>query len=147
METAVTAEFADGEYRFWLPLPQMTALERACGDVSILTLEERMRAAIGQDGETFVFVGGGSAMVADIRETIRLALIGGDHGMVDGESVEVGPIRAKQLVDEYVCPARPMGEGLVLAWRILHALVFGVRLKKKADEPGADGASPSGKAS
>jgi hypothetical protein len=145
VETAVTAEFADGEYRFWLPLPQMVALERACGDTSILTLEERLRAAVGQDGDKDVFLGGGWAMVADIRETIRLALIGGNHGLVGGEEIEVGPIRAKQLVDEYVCPARPMSEGVVLAWRILFAMVFGARLKKKADEPVDE--SPSEEAS
>lgn len=144
METAVTAEFADGEYRFWLPLPQMSALERSCGNTSILEIEERLRAAVGQDGETYVFLGGGSAMIADIRETIRLALIGGNHGMVGGEEIEVGPIRAKQLVDEYVCPARPMSEGVVLAWRILYALVFGARLKKKADDPLGENHSEKG---
>jgi hypothetical protein len=144
VETAVTAEFADGEYRFWLPLPQMVALERACGDTSILTIEERLRAAVGQDGEAYVFLGGGGAMLADIRETIRLALIGGSHGMVGGEEIEVGPIRAKQLVDEYVCPARPMSEGVVLAWRILYALVFGARLKKKADDPPGENPSEKG---
>src|SRR5687768_1405593 len=120
MDTAVTAPFADGEYRFFLALPQIVALERACGDVSILTIEERLRAAIGVDGEEFVFVGGGGAMIADVRETIRLALIGANHALVNEEEVEVGPIRAKQLVDEYVCPARPLSEGVVLAWRILH---------------------------
>jgi hypothetical protein len=145
VQTEVTAEFADGTYRFWLPLPQMTALERVCGDTSILTLEERMRAAIGVAGDDFEFIGGGAAMITDIRETIRLALIGGNHGMVGGEEVDVGPIRAKQLVDEYVCPARPMSEGIVLAWRILHALVFGARLKKKADDPADE--NPSEKAS
>lgn len=144
METAVTAAFGDGEYRFWLGLPQIVALERACADTSILTIEERLRAAIGVEGEEFVFVGGGAAMIADVRETIRLALIGGNHALVGGEEVEVGPIRAKQLVDEYVCPARPLSEGVVLAWRILHGAIFGVRLKKKADE--AEEESRSGKA-
>lgn len=131
METAVTITFADGEYRFWLGLPQIVALERACGDVSILTIEERMRAAIGQDGDEFIFLGGGSAMIADVRETIRLALIGGNHALTDAGEVEVGPIRAKQLVDEYICPARPLSEGVVIAWRILHGAIFGVRLDAK----------------
>jgi hypothetical protein len=148
MDTAVELEFGDGTYRFWLPLPQIVALERACGDVSILTIEERLRGAIGQEGEEFVFLGGGSAMIADVRETIRLGLAGGDHGMVEGEEIEVGPIRARQLVDEYAYPARPLAEGVVLAWRILHAAIFGVRLKKKAEpQPEAPSASPSEKAS
>ena len=77
----------------------------------------------------------------DVRETIRLALIGGNSGMVEGEEVEVGPLLAKQLVDGYIYPARPFSEGVVLAWRILHAAIHGVQLKKKA-EPKAE-AEPS----
>jgi hypothetical protein len=146
METAVTAEFADGTYLFRLPLPQMFALERAFSDGSdVLTVEQGMRGAVGLDGDDYVFLGGGSARIGDVRETIRLALIGGNHGMVAGEEIEVGPIRAKQLVDEYVCPARPLDEGLLLAWRILHALVFSPRLKKKADDRADE--NPSEKAS
>ena len=134
METAVDIKFADGEYRCWLPLPQIFELERNCGDVSILILEERMRMAIGQEPETgeFVFTGGGAAMTKDIRETIRLGLIGGNHAITDAGQIEVGPLKAKDLVDAYVYPARPLGEGLVIAWRILSAAVFGVQLKKKA---------------
>ena len=135
MDTAVDLAFGDGTYRFWLPLPQAFELERACGDISILAIEERLRAGIGQNGDDFEFLGGGSAMIREVRETLRLGLIGGNSGMVDGEEIEVGPIRAKQLVDQYVYPARPLSEGAVLAWRVLYAAIFGIRLKKKADEP------------
>lgn len=144
METAVTLDFADGEYRFWLPLPQVVELERKNGDTSILVIEERLRGAIGveesEDGAEpkFVFLGGGSAMVGDVRETLRLALLGGNWGMVDGEEIEVGPGLAKQLLANYVYPARPLAEGVVLAWRVLHAAIHGVRLKKKAGDPPAD---------
>ena len=147
VETSVQLPFADGQYRFWLGLPQIVALERACADTSILTIEERMRAAIGQDGDEFVFLGGGAAMIADVRETIRLAIIGGNHALIDGEEVEVGPIKAKQLVDEYVCPARPLAEGVVLAWRILHATIFGVRLDAKKKPEADSEESPSEKVS
>lgn len=137
METDLLAAFGDGEYRFWLPLPQVFELERACGDVSIMTLEERLRGAIGQDGAgEVVFIGGGTAMVRDIRETIRLGLIGGNQGIIDSEEREVGPLRAKQLVDLYTYPARPLAESAVLAWRILSTAIFGVRLKKKVDQEG-----------
>jgi len=146
MDTAVTLPFADGEYRFWLPLPQVFELERNTGDASILVLEERMRAAIGvSDKGEFVFVGGGAAMIKDVRETIRCALVGGDSCMVDGAEAEVGPIRAKVLVDTYVYPARPLAEGIVLAWRILHAAINGVKLddvKKKGSSPKAGKAEP-----
>lgn len=137
METAVELPFGDGTYRFWLPLPQIVALERKCGDTSILVIEERLRGSIGVDAEGgFTFAGGGAAMVTDVRETIRQALTGGNSGMVDGQEIEVGPIRASQLIDQYVYPARPLSEGVVTAWRILHAAIHGVQLvKKKADEP------------
>lgn len=139
MDTAVDLAFADGEYRFWLPLPQIFELQRKTGETSPLVLEERLRAAIGQDGEEFVFAGGGAAMVEDVRETLRLGLIGGNRGLVDGQEIEVGPMLAKQLVDQYAYPARPLAEGVVLSWRVLHAAVFGIRLTPKKAEPGAPG--------
>jgi hypothetical protein len=136
METALIAEFGDGEYRFYLPLPQVFELERSGGDTSILVMEDRLRAAIGQDADGNAhFLGGGSAMVKDVLETIRLGLIGGNSGMVDGQEVEVGPLRAKQLVNLYAYPARPFEESAVLAWRILSAAIFGIRLKKKEAAP------------
>ena len=140
-DTAVEFDFADGRYRFWLPLPEVVELERKTG-VSILAIEERLRAAIGVDGDVsdpasdFVFLGGGSATVTDVRETLRLALQGGGGGLVDGEEIEVGPIRARQLVETYVYPARPFAEGVVQAWRVLHAAIHGIQLSsKKKPEP------------
>jgi hypothetical protein len=138
MDTAVHLQFADGEYRFWLPLPQVVELERKTG-LSILVIEERLRGAIGIDGAVddpnpaFLFLGGGSATVSDVRETLRLALWGGGGGLVDGQEVEVGPNMARQLVDAYVYPARPFSESVVLAWRVLHAAIHGISLKKKAE--------------
>ncbi|NBC37365.1 gene transfer agent family protein [Novosphingobium sp. FSY-8] len=134
METRVEADFADGQYVFWLPMPQVIELERAAG-ASILTIEEKLRAGIGQDKDgNIVFAGGGGATVSEIRETIRLGLIGGNRAMVDGSEAEVGPLRAAELVRGYAYPARPLAESAALAWRILSAAIFGVRLKKKAME-------------
>lgn len=146
METALTTDFADGQYRFWLPLPQVFELERGC-DASIITMEERLRGGIGQDeAGNAVFVGGTGETVQVIRETIRLGLIGGNSAMVDGQEREVGPLRAKELVDNYTYPARPLAESAALAWLILSTAVFGVRLKKKADpEPQGDELSRSAK--
>lgn len=147
-DTAVHLTFADGEYRFWLPLPQAVELERKTGS-SILAIEERLRAAIGVDGElgdpdpTFLFLGGGTATVTDVRETLRLALWGGGGGLVDGQEIEVGPNMARQLVDAYVYPARPFSEGVVQAWRVLHAAIHGIQLaSKKKGEAGAAGDQP-----
>lgn len=146
-DTAVHLQFADGEYRFWLPLPQVVELERKTG-VSILVIEERLRAAIGTNGDVsdpasdFVFLGGGSATVTDVRETLRLALWGGGGGLVDGQEVEVGPNTARQLVDAYVYPARPFAEGVVVAWRVLHAAIHGIRLAEKKSPEGLTGEQP-----
>lgn len=140
MDTAVELKFADGRYRFWLPLPQVFELERKT-EASMLAIEERLRAAIGVDGKDesgdpkFVFLGGGSALMADVRETIRLGLIGGNSGFVDEVETEVGPGVAQQLVNNYVYPARPLSEGVVLAWRILHAAIHGVELHSKKKDP------------
>jgi len=148
METAVELPFGDGTYRFWLPLPQIVALERKCADTSLLVIEERLRASIGVDADGgFTFVGGGSAMIADVRETIRQALVGGNSGMVDGQEVEVGPITASQLTDQYVYPARPLSEGVVTAWRILHAAIHGAQLVKKKDDAPPRGRRRSAKGS
>ena len=145
METACEAKFGDGEYRFWLPLPQVFELERVC-DASIIAIEERLRMGMGQnDDGSMEFIGGGTGMVREIRETIRLGLIGGNQGLVDGEEIEVGPLRAKQLVDLYCYPARPLAEGVALAWLILSSAIFGVRLKKKAEAEGEVNASNSAK--
>ncbi len=137
METAVTLAFGDGEYLFWLPLPQVLEIERKTGK-SILQIEESIRTAIGQDADgNFSFVGGGSAMAIDILEVLRCGLIGGNSGMVDSEECEVGPLAAKRLIDTYAYPARPLGEGAVLAWRVLHTAIFNVELngsKKKEAE-------------
>lgn len=155
MDTAVDLDFADGCYHFWLPLPQVVELERKTGGTSILVIEERLRGSIGADGSAdnaqYVFIGGGSAMLADVRETIRLALIGGGSGMVDGKEIEVGPNTALSLVDNYVYPARPLAESIVLAWRILHAAIHGIELsskKKEQSKPGhVSNPSPSEKGS
>lgn len=152
MDTAIRLKFADGQYLFWLPLPRVVELERKTG-ASILAIEERLRGAIGvagedEDGEPdFVFVGGGSALVREVLETLRLGLIGGNSGLVGGEEVQVGPGMADQLVADYAYPARPFSEGVVLAWRVLHAAIHGIQLQKKSPAPAAESMSPSEKAS
>ncbi|MES2783606.1 MAG: GTA-gp10 family protein [Pseudomonadota bacterium] len=142
MDTAVDLKFADGEYRFWLPWPQVFELERKCGYV-------------GHDGgrrpksifQIFNEMGELSANALDIKETIRLGLIGGNHGLVDGEEIKVGPLTAAQIVEEYVYPARPLDEAMQLAATILHAAIAGVDLKKKAvTEAEANSQNPSEKA-
>lgn len=131
MDTAVDLKFADGEYHFALLLPQIFELERNCGGTdaegfrrgkSIFQIYEEISAGLGLGiDDTPVFIGGGKANAKDIRETIRLGLIGGG----------LSPIDAKQLVDDYCFPVRPMTESLGVAWAILRASIEGVQIKKK----------------
>lgn len=136
MTTEVIAEFADGEYRFWLAMPQVVAFERDHG--SIIDFWGKLSEGIGIDSAgLFKFIGPSGPTVPAMRDLVRLALIGGDHGIVDGSEVEMGPIKAKQLVDEYCFPVRPIEELAALAFRIVDAAVRGVKLEggqKKSPE-------------
>lgn len=149
-DTATDIQFGDGTYRAWLPLPQAVELERKCGlkdrdgkvhPKSLFTIYEEIGAGFGKDADdTLVFLGGASAIASDCNEVIRLGLIGGNNGP-DGD---VGPRRAGELVDLYGYPARPLSEVAATAWKILHAAIIGISLKKKA-EPAEAGTKASTK--
>jgi hypothetical protein len=146
-DTATEITFGDGTYQAWLPLPQATELERKCGlpdrdgkvhPKSLFLIYDEIGAAFGKDADdNLVYIGGGSGIARDANEVIRLGLIGGNNGP-DGE---VGPIRAGQIVELYGYPARPLSEVSATAWKILHAAIVGISIKKKA-EPGESVKSP-----
>lgn len=115
-DTAITLPFADGEFRFWMPLPAVIELERRAGR-SIFTVYDDL--------------GTSTATRGDVCETIRLGLIGGASGWVDGDDIEVSPMRAQRLVDMHVA-ARPLSDGSMLAWCILHAAVSGIDLQRRS---------------
>lgn len=131
--TEIVAEFADGEYRFWLPLPQLFSFEREHGPLLAFYGKIYEAIGIGGDGQ-FVYAGPGGPDTAAILALIRLALIGGNQGIVNGEEREVGPILAKNLVAEYCYPFRPIEEAAALAFRIADEAVRGIQLKKKQVE-------------
>ncbi|GGC23000.1 hypothetical protein GCM10011371_08360 [Novosphingobium marinum] len=134
--TAVDLPFADGTYRFWLTLAPLAELERTLSELaanaperpaSMLGLEWQLRSGISltEEGKAVYTGAADSSAVKAIRETIRLALVGGNLAIVDGEEREVSPQRAKELVETYVYPERPLGEAAAMAWRILGAAVYG----------------------
>lgn len=157
MDTKTSFGFGDGEYTFWLPLPQVIELQRRCGLVdnegklhpkSILTIFDQISDGMGSDGEgSVLWIGGGAALPNECNEVLRLGLIGGNAGMVDGAEIQVGPNRAKELVDLYGYPARPLSEVMALAYRVLHAAIVGIDVKKKNDGRQAANRSRSTKAS
>ena len=134
-ETAIDLEFGDGRYRFWLPMARIVEVERLCGDVSIVTMLDDMSGAMGwtkEEEPSPAFVGGGPVRIKHVYEVIRCAAIGG--GM--------SPIDAKRLVDTYV-DGRPLSETAPVAWAILTAAVWGVRLKKKAESVTPEAPKPT----
>jgi len=131
--TSVDLDFADGNYTFALPIQQVLELERKCGGKSIFRMYDEIGAGLGINAGDPVYMGGGDAMLTDVRETIRLGLIGGNSASVNGEEITVGPRAALQLVEGYTYPARPLVESQRIAWAILNAAIEGIELKKKAD--------------
>jgi hypothetical protein len=144
MHTAIYLDFAGQKFTFWLPLPRVVELERSGNGgagKSIFRMFDEIGAGLGFDGTGApVYVSGGDARVDDVRNTIRLALLGGNS---DGADQEVGPKRAAQLVEDYVYPARPLVEGLALAWAILNAAINGIAVKKNEQSESAEDATES----
>jgi hypothetical protein len=142
-DTAIDTDFADGHYRFWLPIARVVEIERNCGaprfgespavPKSIFVMYDQLGGGLGLADDKPVYLGGGEAILTDVREIIRCALIGGNSGVVDKVEIEVGPHKAKELVDGYVYPERPLVEGVYLAWAILHRAITGIDLKKKPE--------------
>jgi len=135
-------KWADGTYRLFLPLKQLLELERNCGATdrdgilrtkSVYAIHEECGQGLGFNSETGepAYLGAGNAHAGDIREAMRLLLIGGDAGMVNGAEIAVGPLKANQLCEDYCYPARPLVEAQYLVWSALDAAIRGVQLKKK----------------
>lgn len=131
---AVTLPFADGDYTFRLGIGELRELQQA---VNV----PRVQAGVPAVGPAQLLYGLGSNAwwVDDVRETVRLALIGGG----------LAAPKALLLVKRYV-EQRPDRENLQLARRILLAALIGVpedpvggKAAAETAEREAMGASPS----
>lgn len=132
--TDVWVKAFDGTYRLFLDLPQAVELERKSGYVdkegnqhsgSIFQVYDRLaKGRYELEGKPVGFAAEGAATVNDCRETVRLGLIGGATGIVDGEKVAVTARRALELVDTYLTNA-PLEEGWTLAFLLLDAAING----------------------
>lgn len=115
----------DGTYRFALPMPQMTELERQCGDRGIFAIYGGLAAGRYRlDGQPVNAPHEGQGGSRDVFETVRLGLIGGGVGVVNGEQIKVTPQIAADLVDTYLRPA-PMERAWNIAFAILDARING----------------------
>lgn len=122
--TALELKFGDGDYLFDLKLPQLAELQRV-RDCGIFKLYGRVLKGRYMIGDTSVAAPeDGEAFAEDLFETIRLGLIGGGNGVVNGIEAPVSANRARELVETY-CHTAPLRETWSIAAAILAARVEG----------------------
>ncbi|MFC0305196.1 GTA-gp10 family protein [Rhizorhabdus histidinilytica] len=156
LPTDITIDFADGVYKFALLLPQQIELEDKCGAPDQSGVRRRkgiieiyadvIAGLLVVDGEVVANPMAGRASAFECREVVRLGLIGGNYGLVDGADIQVSPARALKLVESYV-DTRPLVERWTLAAAILRAAVEGFDPPKKAPPAKAPAKRISQKAS
>lgn len=144
MQTHIHLAFADGRYKFALGLEQINELQNKCG-VGIGALYARvLQGRVSGDIATG-HPGFAAYYQADLIETARQGLIGGGEGLVDGQVVKVGTLRADQLIENYFLPL-PLVEQWNLAAAILFAKVEGyVPLDEPAPDKKKASPKPNGK--
>jgi hypothetical protein len=150
VDTFVDLKFADGEYRFALPLLQIQEVQTKCGagigEIYARVLQGRMA-----NDPTVAHPAYAAFHVVDLLETIRQGLIGGGQCIVDGEEQTVGPLRANQLIERYIgAPNKALLMPLKDLWDMTAAILFATIEgyapaqeaaggdKKKADPPTAE---------
>jgi hypothetical protein len=126
--------FADGAYLFRLPLAQISELQNKCG-CGLGALFARVMKGRYRFGDEIVCNPlEADYHVLDLVETIRLGLIGGGRGDVNGQAVKVDPISARGLVDNYVLN-RPLSESWATAAMVLGACIEGYVAPMKGGDP------------
>jgi hypothetical protein len=134
MRTDLELDWGDGRYIFRLTLEGIDELQRKTGkglgeNFADLLAGRYINPDATNPNAPFATFGmpiEAKWTRAAVMETIRLALVGGGSGMVDGKKAEVDPLRATQLMSLYCYPARPLKEAWDLATAILTAVVEGV---------------------
>lgn len=128
----IALDWANGSNTFCVgKIDQLLDLEEKCG-AGVFEIAERLESVALASAEGRL---GGKARINDVRETIRLGLIGGGMSAID----------AMRLVRKHV-DNRPALESVLLAYSILAAVLRGV----PGDEPGkaqADRAAEQGSGS
>lgn len=123
----IELKWGDGVQLFSLRVGQIGELQEKCGEPN------RMDGSIRLSGPAEIAerLGSGRWRLADVRETIRLALIGG------GKT----PTEALTLVTRYV-DQRPLGESVLVAYAIILKALTGPP-EEAAEEKKAETAEPS----
>lgn len=137
MANYIDLPFADGDYRFALPIGQIDELQRKC-DAGIGQIFSRVVRGAMQDGGDIVLSPGKAEFFAlDVIETVRLGLIGGGRAIINGQEVKVTTADVRRLMENYV-----MNEPLVEAWQVavavLGAVIVGYEPPSGKDRPAGE---------
>lgn len=147
----IELNFGDGEYLFALTVPRLIELQEKTGD-GIGELHARMMKGVVRSSEGIALIPNYAEFrILDLIETIRQALIGGGKGIVEGQEVEVTPLVAQRLMENYVVDRNgnlrcTLYELWNTAFAILGVCVMGFDPPKK-DEPAKERAKTRKKAS
>src|SRR5262245_28288986 len=114
----VELTWGDGEHKFNIAILKLT-----------LELEENCKAGVA---EIYYRISNGKWKWEDVRETLRLGLIGGG----------ASPIQALRLINRY-CDGRPWTESLLTAQAVLIAAMVGVPGDELGKKPEAERAKES----
>jgi len=134
-ENYISLQWADGDYEFRLGIGQVGELQTKC-DAPIGEIYSRLMAGRYVDKATNEIILNpleARFKYEDITETIRLSLVGGNKGVVNGQPIEVSPTLALKLVRDYVY-TRPLLENWKVAAAILNALMIGYADPDKSTE-------------
>jgi hypothetical protein len=140
VSNTIDLDFADGEYHFALPLPQIDELQQKCR-VGICALYGRLIKGCTYDqasGEVKIVPAWGEFYAIDIVETVRQGLIGGGKAVVDDKEITVTAELANRLIKNYVL-TKPLIDAWPKAVSILGACIQGYDPPKK-DPPPSEGA-------
>lgn len=133
MQTEIDLDCFDGTYTFRLGPKQIREIQNKCdagiGKIYSRTIAGRYGFGDGDfhpDKMEFVF--------DDLIEIVRQGLIGGKHGVVDGEDILVTAPRTKELIENYLLDG-PDRMVMVQIWafaaKVLDTLMFGFVPPKK----------------
>lgn len=132
-ETKANAHFAGEDRDFWLPMARIIAFEREA-DCSLFALFYAIGENVGSVGGETVLIGASDARLRQCHSLIRNGLIGA--GVPEKEAAE--------LVKTECYPARPAMHDLALAFTILRAAIYGVKLPEASKKkPEAESPDPS----
>lgn len=125
----IELRFGDGDYLFKFGLKQFAEHDEKCGPIGAVfarVLSGRVRVG---EGEEVGFATHAAYRHSDLRETIRLGLIGGGQGVVNAQPVKVTAVKALNLVERYF-DGEPLEDNWKLAAAILSVVCQGYEDRK-----------------